>query len=401
MKLESELKFHLTFLFRPLTRGSHLNITKPPRDLVHFSTVHPRDDSRIRSKMVSSLHGRFQGQVALYVQDGLGHETDPDGYSIIDTGPRLLRLKRMSLGGWRMMRAVVRARPKVAHFHDPELLPWAVFLRLFGIKVVYDVHEDYPEAVSQNFRLPRLARKILSPVVRVVEWLGAWLINGIVTVTPTIAARFPPSKTVMIRNFPMVSEFHAPGDRPMRDRPPEVAYIGTITLNRNILGMIDAVELARDSGAVLRLAGHFTVDSDEAAARAHPDWERVKFDGWVTRQEVADILTSVRAGLVVLKPVEHEMLTYPIKLFEYMAAGVPVISSDFPLWREIVGKAGCGVLVDPMNPQAIADAIRWMIDNPDEAQAMGERGRRAVIETYSWESEVNTLFKFYEQLGIR
>lgn len=369
--------------------------------IIHFSTVHPRDDSRIRYKMVAALHRRFLGEVALYVQDGLGHETDPDVYNIIDTGPRLRRLKRMSQGSWRMLRAVVKARPKVAHFHDPELLPWAVFLRLFGIKVVYDVHEDYPEAVAQNFRLPGIARKILPPVVRVVEWVGARLINGIVTVTPTIAARFPPGKTVMVRNFPMVSEFHAPGERPMRDRPSEVAYIGTITLNRNILGMIDAVELARDSGAVLRLAGHFTVASDEAAARAQPGWERVKFDGWVTRQDIAEVLSSVRAGLVVLQPVDRFKLAYPIKLFEYMAAGVPVISSDFPLWREIVEKAGCGILVDPMNPQAIADAIRWMIDNPDEAQAMGERGRRAVIETYSWESEVNTLFKFYEQLGIR
>lgn len=351
--------------------------------------------------MVTALHRRHPGQVALYVQDGLGPETDPEGFMIIDTGPRLRRLKRMTLGGWRMMRAVVKARPQIAHFHDPELLPWAMFLRLFGIKVVYDVHEDYPEAVAQNFRLPRIARRLLPQVVRVVEAVVSRLINGVVTVTPTIAARFPPSKTVMVRNYPMVSEFHSPGDRPMRDRPPEVAYIGTITLNRNILGMIDAVELAHDSGAVLRLAGHFTVASDEAAARAHSGWQRVKFDGWVMRHEVADILTSVRAGLVVLKPVEHEMLTYPIKLFEYMAAGVPVITSDFPIWREIVEKAGCGVLVDPMNPQSIADAISWIINNPDEAQAMGESGRRTVIEIFNWETEVETLFELYKRLGIR
>jgi glycosyltransferase involved in cell wall biosynthesis len=368
--------------------------------IIHLTTVHPRDDSRIRSKMVSALHRSYTGHVALYVQDGLGSETDAEGFRIVDTGPRLRRLKRMSLGGLRMMRAVVKARPQIAHFHDPELLPWAVFLRLVGIKVVYDVHEDYPETVAHNFRLPKFARKILPHVVRFIEFIGARLVNGIVTVTPTIAARFPPRKTVMVRNFAILSEYHSLGIRPMRDRPLEVAYMGTITLNRNILGMIDAVELARDRGAVLRLAGHFTVANDEALARAHPCWERVSYDGWVSRHQVAEILGSVRAGLVVLKPVKHEMLTYPIKMFEYMAAGVPVISSDFPLWREIVEKAGCGILVDPMKPQAIADAIRWVIDNPDEAQAMGERGQRAVLETYSWENEANVLFKFYKQLGI-
>ncbi len=370
-------------------------------NIIHFTTVHPRDDSRIRSKMVASLHAHHPGKVVLYVQDGLGDETDPAGFKIIDTGPRMERLKRMSLGAWLMIRAVAKARPKIAHFHDPELLPWAVFLRFLNIKVVYDVHEDYPEAVAQNFRLPVIARRLLPPVVRVVEWVGAKLINGIVTVTPTIAMRFPPRRTVMVRNFPLVSEFHGPGSRSMRDRPHEVAYIGTITLNRNILGMIDAVELARESGAVLRLAGHFTVGSDEAAAKAQPGWERVKFDGWVTRQQVADILTSVRAGLVVLKPIEHEMLTYPIKLFEYMAAGVPVISSDFPLWREIVENSGCGLLVDPNNNQAIAGAINWIIANPDNAQAMGENGRRAVMENFNWESEVETLLQFYKRLGMR
>lgn len=369
-------------------------------DIIHFTTVHLRDDSRIRSKMVAALHKRWPGRVAIYVQDGLGDETDPLGFRIVDTGPRLGRLLRMSLGAWWMVRAVVKARPQIAHFHDPELLPWAIFLRLFGIKVVYDVHEDYPEAVSQNYRLPLIARKVLPPVVRLVEWVGGQLMNGIVTVTPAIAERFPRHRTVMVRNFPMMSEFHSPRGRTMRDRPPEVAYVGTITLNRNILGMIDAVELAKTSGAILRLAGHFTVATDEAVATKHPGWERVKYDGWVSRQDIANILASVRAGLVVLKPVEHEMLGYPIKLFEYMAAGVPVIASDFPVWRQIVDEEGCGLLVDPMDPQAIANAICWIIEHPDEAQVMGERGRNAIMKKYNWENESGTLFKFYNQLGF-
>lgn len=366
---------------------------------IHLTTVHFRDDSRIRSKMVASLHSQFPRQVALYVQDGLGDELDPAGFRIVDTGPRLKRLKRMSLGGWRMVRAVVKARARVAHFHDPELLPWAVLLRLFGIKVVYDVHEDYPEAVAQNFRLPPIARRVLPPVVCLTEWLGARVLSGIVVVTPKIAGRFPASKTVMLRNWPMLEEYHAPSDRPMRDRPVEVAYIGTITLNRNILGMLDALEKAKDCGAVLRLAGQFTVPEDETAARRHSGWNRVRFDGWVSRREVAEILGSVRAGLVLLQPVERFKVAYPIKLFEYMAAGLPVIASDFPLWRQIVEDAGCGLLVDPEEPEAIAAAIRWIVQHPNEAQAMGVRGRQAVLEKYNWTEEADTLFRFYERLA--
>lgn len=369
-------------------------------DIIHFTTAHPRSDSRIRSKMVASLHQRDPGCAALYVQDGLGDELDPDGFWVIDTGPRLSRLCRMTWGALRMLCALVKARPRIAHFHDPELLPWAVLLRLFGIKVLYDVHEDYPEVTAHNGNLPRLMQKIVPSVVRIVEWVCARLLNGIVVVTPTIAARFPPSKTVMVRNFPLIKEFTVSQRPSMRSRPLEIAYIGTITLKRNILGMMDAVALASNKEVRLRLAGDFTVAKEEAMARGHPGWNKVNFDGWLSREGIALLLNSVRAGLVVIKNIDHEMLTYPIKLFEYMAAGVPVISSDFPLWREIVEEAECGILVDPSNPQSIAESIDWLIKNPDEAQAMGERGRIAVQKMSNWDNEFNNLLKLYEKLGV-
>lgn len=366
--------------------------------IVHFSTVHFRDDSRIRSKMMASLQGQYPGQVKLFVQDGQGDETDPKGYPVIDTGPRLKRLKRMSLGGWRMFRALLREKPTIAHFHDPELIPWGVLLRLFGIKVVYDVHEDYPEAVSENYRLPPLARKVLPPVVRLFEWGGALFFNGIVTVTPRIESRFPAKKTVQVRNWPVVSEFQAPSDRPMADRPREAAYVGTVSKNRNIIGMLAAFDQLRDDDITFRLAGDFPVKSDQDEAEAHPGWDRVTYDGWVSRDGIADILASARAGLVVLKPIEHETITLPIKLFEYMAAGVPVISSDFPMWREIVEAENCGLLVDPMNPDEIAQAIRWMVTHPEEAAEMGRRGRAAILERYSWEQEADILFQLYDRI---
>lgn len=366
--------------------------------IVHFSTVHLRDDSRIRSKMMASLKERYPGQVSFLVQDGLGDEVDEAGYRVIDTGPRLRRLKRMSLGGWRMFRAVLRNRPSIAHFHDPELIPWGVLLSFFGIKVIYDVHEDYPEAVSENYRLPTVVRQILPPVVRFVEWATTPFFSAIVTVTPQIQNRFPKGKTILVRNWPLVREFHEPAGMPMQERPFEFAYIGTITRNRNIMGMISAIDVVHETGARLRLAGDFPIEADREAALQHPGWRHVIFEGWVSRDGVADILANARAGLVVLKPVEHEMLTLPIKLFEYMAAGVPVIASDFPLWREIIDDAGCGVLVDPDKPEEIAAAMRWMLENPDDAEAMGRRGRAAVLAQFNWEQEAESLIETYETI---
>lgn len=371
--------------------------------IVHFTTVHPRDDSRIRSKQVATLAKAFGSDaVALYVQDGLGDEIDSeDGYRVVDTGPRLPRLSRMTSGAWRMIVAVARARPAVAHFHDPELLPWAILLRLRGIKVIYDVHEDMPQQVQHNPALPKLARRMLPPFVAIAEWIGGRLVNGVVGVTTTITRRFPPAKTVLVRNFPILAELHQPQPTPQRERMPVVTYVGYISEVRNVFGMMKAVARVSDPDVRLRLAGSFAIPETEASARSMPEWKRVIFDGWASRREVGQIMGEARAGLVVLLPVAHEMLTLPIKLFEYMAAGLPIIASDFPLWREIVAGESCGMLVDPSDPDAIARAIEWIISHPEEAEQMGQRGRRAVEVKYNWDVEATRLLTLYtERLAL-
>ena len=85
-------------------------------------------------------------------------------------------------------------------------------------------------------------------------------------------------------------------------------------------------------------------------------------------------------------------------MFEYMSVGLPVIVSDFPLWRGIVENAGCGLLLDPLDPQATADAMQWILDHPAEAEAMGHRGREAVEKHYNWETEAEKLVALYKKL---
>ena len=83
-------------------------------------------------------------------------------------------------------------------------------------------------------------------------------------------------------------------------------------------------------------------------------------------------------------------------MFEYMAAGIPVVASNFPLWERIVRDADCGVTVNPLDPQEIADAVRGLVDEVDRAQQMGEAGRKAVVTKYRWASEWEKLRGLYE-----
>ena len=103
-------------------------------------------------------------------------------------------------------------------------------------------------------------------------------------------------------------------------------------------------------------------------------------------------------GLITLAPIPNYLESYPTKLFEYMAAGIPVVASDFPLFRNIVEGADCGLLVDPKSPKQIAEAIDWLIDHPEDAERMGANGKRAARDTYNWHGEARKLTTLYEKL---
>lgn len=373
------------------------------KHIIHFSTVHPRTDVRIRLKELPTLSRFLDAKMGFFVQDGLGDEVDTErGVAIVDTGPRPKgRLTRMTKGAWRMYRALRRAGPDVAHFHDPELIPVGILLRLSGIRVVYDVHEDLPRQILSKPYLSPVLRRSISALAEAVEWLAVKVLSGVIPATKTIAARFPGSKTAIVCNFPSPKELVLLDPDPYDERLAHFVYIGGITKVRGSHEMIAAINLTVNSNTRLQLAGAFQPIGLRQELEALEGWAKVDFLGWIDRQETAALLGRVRAGLVVLNPTRAYLDSLPVKLFEYMAVGLPVIASDFPLWRDIVDGAGCGLLVDPKDPKAIARAMDWILDNPQEAEEMGRRGQRAVEEIYNWPAEAAKLVAFYhDKLGV-
>lgn len=368
--------------------------------IAHVTTVHYRGDTRIRVKEVGSLAKRFSLPVVLVVQDGKGAEGGEGEARVIDSGaPPRGRLARMTLGAWRMWRTLRRLRPTIVHFHDPELIFLGLAMKAGGARVIYDVHEDVPRQVLRKDWIPWVLRWPVAKTVEVVETLFAGAFDAVVAATPRIAQRFPSPRTVIVQNFPIPEELQAEILLPYAEREPAFAYVGDISESRAAREMVQALELlAPETKAVLELAGGFSSPDLEQEVRALAGWSRVNYRGWARRPQVAALLGSVRAGLVLLHPEPNYVEAYPNKMFEYMAAGLPVIASDFPLWREIVLPANAGLLVDPLDPQAIATAMEWMLAHPEEAEAMGRQGRKAVEERFNWRPEEEKLVRLYQRL---
>lgn len=365
-------------------------------DAVHLTSVHFSDDIRIFRKECRSL-AEAGYTIALVAPQGADDQRD--GIRILAVPRPEGRAARILITAWRVLAKAVRMPAKVYHLHDPELIPAGLVLRLLGRKVVFDAHEDLSSQVASKSYLPVPLRGPVRLVAWVLEEAVGRCFSAIVAATPRIAARFPPGKTWLVQNFPLPGELVTPERRPFRDRPNWATYIGGITEIRGLREIHAALRHLEDLPDLrLRMAGEPASQAflDELASL--PGGRKADYLGLLDRPEVARLLGASRCGLVLFLPLPNHTESQPNKLFEYMSAGVPIVASDFPHWRELLEPIGCAILVPPTDPERIADAIRGLVQDPERAEAMGERGRAAVAGKYNWETERTTLLGLYSRL---
>jgi glycosyltransferase involved in cell wall biosynthesis len=363
--------------------------------IVHLSSAHRADDIRIFQKECRSL-ARAGHQVEFIVPARRADRVD--GVSIVPLARRSGRAARMMLSTIDVGQAALKRNAEVYHFHDPELIPVGLFLRALGKRVVYDVHEDVPRSLLHRSWLPRLLRRPVAMAAEVGEWFAARLFTGIAAATPVIARRFPPDRTVLVQNFPVLAELILGGERLPAARR-SIVYLGSVSATRGAREMVEAIAKVRFRDVRLVIAGEMSPPSLLSDLERLPGWERVDYLGWQSRSGVRDILSQALAGIVVLQATKAYVVSQPIKLFEYMAAGIPIIASDFPLWRQWLVGHECGLFVRPDDIDAIAAAIEWIMEHPDAAARMGQNGRSIVLETFNWEVEEKRLLAFYQRLA--
>lgn len=364
------------------------------KKVCHFTSVHPADDTRIFFKECSSLAkaGWETHLVAVNASEG-----KLNGVHIHSVhASKGSRLKRILLTAWNVYSQAAKLDCDCYHFHDPELIPYGLFLRWSGKKVIYDVHEDVSNDILLKEWIPRYIRNTVSYLFEKFEKFAASQFSAVVTATPHIAKQFQECNllTVNVNNYPLLAEVNELVDYSIVTKQ-AVCYVGGISNIRGILEMVAALEHTQ---VKLMLAGLFSSDKQYEMAKRLRGWCKVEELGYLDRESVIKVMSESIAGLVLLHPTSTYRDSQPIKMFEYMSVGIPVIASNFPLWKNMMEENSCGICVDPLNPVEIASAINWVVEHPNEARKMGENGRKAILEKYNWEVEGKRLVNLYQGL---
>lgn len=361
----------------------------------HITTAHPIDDIRIYHKECLSLYNNnFNIHILGVVSPKIKNPKIP--FSLVSSKRKNL-IYRFFFLPFKILKHAKKINADVYHFHDPDLLIVGLFLKKAGKIVIYDIHEDNPKAIlSRNWGL-KFIRIFISVFFKWFENIISKKIDYLITATPSIYNRFCKinNNTFTINNYPKLNVSESNTDISKRKR--QICFVGLISPQRGLEYVVKAMEFVN---ARLLLIGNFTSEDFLKKLKGLNGWTNVDYLGYQSRESLEIYLSESCAGVVTFLPLPNHTHSQPNKMFEYMAAGLPIIASNFPLWEEIVDKNKCGICVNPENPEEIAGALSFLFENPNLAKQMGMNGKKAVADKYNWDSEAEKLIRIYDSINL-
>lgn len=308
----------------------------------------------------------------------------------------------MLLASLRMFPKALRTRADVFHLHDPELIPCGLWLRLLGRKVIFDVHEHFAADIYDKPWIRR--KKLLAAIYAFWEKRAARrfeLILAETSYTPHYAALGAHYTTVLnYPDEPFFRQFRVLTPRPAQN----LFYIGIILETRGLFQIAEALWILKKQGRIFHFHCVGALYSSLALKlEALPFYVEIRdqmfFYGRCDLPEGYRLSMNMGIGLCIIKRMKNSEWSYPTKMFEYMSVGLPVITSDFELYRSVVERNHCGVCVDPEQPEQLAAQIVELADNPQRRLEMAINGVRAVESDYTWKSQERKLLALYERLN--
>lgn len=369
-----------------------------PRVLL-LSTVHPPTDPRIMYKIAPSLAREYE---VICVLPNLAIKSTENGFRTINLPFFKSLLLRVLFCHPVLLWRCLRFRPAIVHIFVPELIPIAFLFHWLGAKVIYEVQENlYKKFSIKQFNkavvfqllfkfFDRAARKNFYLLFTEHAYLNEY--------------KNLPLTSAVIHNYvalPFIDRYYGKHEKQIT-KPPVFFYCGVISMERSFDVLLAALIRLKSRHPDFRMHMFGKLQFDIMDAEKLPGFFKIQsnivFHGYTDLKNALPFARGATAGIALLKPVADYMDSYTTKIFEYMAMQLPVITSDFPLYRDVVENAGCGFCISPYDSDTLAKKLEWLVENPEKAGIMGRKGRISTETYYNWANEEKILLNFYTNL---
>ena len=356
----------------------------------HVSIRHNPFDTRIFHKECKTL-SKIGYDVSFIVPHDSNEEVDEI---------KIVSLKKADSKFYKVFKNIPAALSKcfetnsdIYHFHDPELIPIGLILKLKRKKAIYDAHEDHPKDVFE--KLWPMPLKIVAFIYfSILEKLASIFFDRIVAATPHIASKYPDKKTTLLRNFPILELIDKSRKVEIKSDNLIIIYQGGITKLRGVKQVIDALGKVNEKAELL-LFGKWEAGFEEECKKLK-GWKKTKYLGVVKQEKLYGYGKSAGIGIINYLPSPNNDDSLPNKPFEYMACSLPIIMSNFSHWMDMF--KDCALFSNPEDPESIADNIQILAKDKKLRKEMGQKGRALVEKEYNWEKESKKLIDMYNEL---
>ncbi len=367
----------------------------------HLTSVHPPFDIRIFYKeCVSLANNGFD--VALIAP--IDKAISKNGVNIIPIHLPQNRFKRMLLVSFRMFSLALKQKASIYHFHDPELMLCGVLLRLFGKKVIYDIHENVRLTILDKPYLSKLSRFLMYYLYIAFEKVCNLFYHKLVLALSeeTFEQYYPAKKSLPIINFPLkvdaVNKTKPSGD------VLRLIYVGVVHEYRGAFEMLELAKLLLNKGInfsfdIVGIIRPESLEQDLYRIIIEEKLEdKINFHGFVDATKIASFLEKADIGISLLRPYKRYQEALPTKIFEYMQQGLPVITNNFELLKAYVEKKSTGICIDYNNMEKGVSEIIELIKDKPRMKEMSENGIKLTQEKWNWESQEKKLIALYNQI---
>ncbi|MGN0380146.1 MAG: glycosyltransferase family 4 protein [Butyrivibrio sp.] len=367
----------------------------------HFTSTHNPKDQRIFYKECVSLADN--GYEVYLVEQG---ESEKDsGVNIVGTKERNKgRYYRLLVRPRKVYKLAKKIDADIYHFHDMELIPYALRLKKAGKKVIFDYHEDYASRFAYSDALPgpKWMKKFFAALYCKYEKRAIAKFDAMISVTPHICSRLAQinANTVMITNYPLIYDDAWGKEHKYLGNSDYIAFAGQVSETYRLAFITKAIQ--KIDGIRFKICGPQRKKDDLEKIINADENGKVDYQGVISYMEIPDFLGKSRCAIVISPYGPNTGGKIGTlgnnKLFEAMLCGVPVICSDFELWKEIIEEEKCGICVSPNRAEEVEDAVKYIVAHPNEAEQMGVNGRKAVLDKYNWKTQECKLMELYKAL---